>query len=350
MILARTPFERLFVTPAAGDSGVAIGAALYGYRHTTGQRARWHAYHNYHGHVYADDEVRNAIESRARFIVAERLADPVESAAQDIVAGKFVGWFEGGSEFGPRALGHRSILCDPRPPDMRDRLNAMVKFREPFRPYAASVLSENVKEYFDVADLDPFMMTVAPVRESQRSVIASVCHADETCRMQTVDHDHAGQYRRLIECFYEITGMPMVLNTSFNIRGEPIVETPDDAIRCFLSCNLDVLYLAGYRLTKYSAVTAEDATALVPCLNDAVLLGAEYGNEGGAAVQPSYYWQSRTGHRTCLSADEFALLTAIDTRRTVGGLTAVHPRWDAIEVTRAVRRAAATRSGLPGPR
>ncbi len=336
MILAHTPFERLFVTPAAGDSGVAIGAALYGYRQATGHRPRWHAYGNYHGHVYADDEVRDAIKSRADFVAAERPADPVEHAAQDIAAGKFIGWFEGGSEFGPRALGHRSILCDPRPYDMRDRLNAAIKFREPFRPYAASVLSENVYEFFDVTDLDPFMMTVAPVREAQRSVITSVCHADETCRMQTVDRDHAGDYRRLIERFYEITGMPMLLNTSFNIRGEPIVETPDDAIRCFLSCNLDVLYLAGHRLTKYTVDAAEDATALVPRLNDAVLLGASYANEGGAAGQPTYHWQSRTGHRAPLTAAEFALLISIDAHRTIGALASLHPDWDATEVTRAV--------------
>jgi carbamoyltransferase len=176
MILRQTPFTRLFVTPASGDSGVAIGAALYGHRETTHQRVCWRSYDNYHGYCYTSQEVRAAIKNRALFVDAEPVADIAGSAALDIANGKFVGWFEGGSEFGPRALGHRSILCDPRPPEMRDRLNALVKFREPFRPYAASVLAEHVKEYFDAADDDPFMMTVAPVRESRATAVASGCH------------------------------------------------------------------------------------------------------------------------------------------------------------------------------
>ena len=320
MMQADTPFTRLFVTPAAGDSGVAIGAALYGHRQLTGARAHWRSYDNYHGNRYVDDEVRAALTGRSRFIRVEPVPDPVEPAARDLVAGRFVGWFEGGSEFGPRALGHRSILCDPRPSDMRDRLNAVVKFREPFRPYAASVLTEHVKDFFDVVDDDPFMMTVVRVRPSQRDAIASVCHVDGTCRIQTVNRDHPGDYRRLIERFHDITGMPLVLNTSFNVRGEPIVETPDDAIRCFLSCNLDVLYLQGYRITKHLVETDAAAQRLVPHLNDAVTIEATFGNDHGAAVGPSYCCRTRTGQRSAISAADFALLTAIDGSRCIADL------------------------------
>ncbi|HEX6870558.1 MAG TPA: carbamoyltransferase C-terminal domain-containing protein, partial [Micromonosporaceae bacterium] len=274
LILRQTPFSRLFVTPAAGDSGVAIGAALYGHHQVTGARPRWRDYDNYHGHVYTSAEVRDAIDERAGFVEATEVPDVVEAAVRDILDGRFVGWFEGGSEFGPRALGHRSILCDPRPPDMRDRLNATVKFREPFRPYAASVLEEHVKEYFDVVDVDPFMMTVAPLVKPKTDVIASVCHVDDTCRIQTVAPDHPGWYRALIERFYQLTGVPLVLNTSFNIRGEPVIETADDALRCFLGCNLDVLYLNGLRVTKLTVATADDPEDLVPSLNDGLSLVA----------------------------------------------------------------------------
>jgi carbamoyltransferase len=325
MILRQTPFTRLFVTPAAGDSGVAIGAALYGHRQATGRRVRWKSYDNYHGHAYAAEELQVAIKSRESFLDAQPVADVTEAAARDIVDGKFVGWFEGGSEFGPRALGHRSILCDPRPPQMRDRLNALVKFREPFRPYAASVLTEHVGEYFEAPDDDPFMMTVVQVRPSQATTIASVVHVDGTCRIQTVDRDHVGGYRRLIERFYALTGLPLVLNTSFNIRGEPVVESPQDAIECFLSCNLDVLYLGGFRITKFLADTADNPERLVASLSRSVTIWAVTANEAGAAANPRLYCQGRTGHKTPISADEYAVLSSVDARRSIADLAALLP-------------------------
>jgi len=320
LILRQTPFTELFVTPAADDSGTAIGAALYGHRQLTGELPKWDRYDNYHGRAYSGDEVRAAVDKRGRFIEARKPEDAADAAAVDIAAGKFVGWFEAGSEFGPRALGRRSILCDPRPHDMRDRLNAIVKFREPFRPYAASVLTEHVDEYFDVADVDPFMMTVAPVHASKTEVIRSVCHVDDTCRIQTVDADHEGGYRRLIERFHEISGIPLVLNTSYNVRGEPIVETPDDAIRCFLSCNLDILYLDGFRITKSTVGSARNPADLVPCFNDGVSVRATVENVEGAACAPSYYCQTRTGYRLPVTTEEFELLALIDARRSISAL------------------------------
>jgi carbamoyltransferase len=336
MILRETPFNHLFVTPASGDSGVAIGAALYGHHRRTGRRVRWKAYDNYHGHSYTTAQMQSAITSRDVLVDARPVTDLTGQAARDIADGRFVGWFEGGSEFGPRALGHRSILCDPRPPEMRDRLNALVKFREPFRPYAASVLSEHVGEYFEAPDDDPFMMTVVQVRPSQADVIASVCHVDGTCRIQTVDPDHTGSYRRLIERFHALTGLPLVLNTSFNIRGEPVVETPDDALECFLGCNLDVLYLDGHRITKYVARTAEHPERLVPRLATSLTIRATIGNDGGAATGPRYQCQKKTGHLTALSAEEYAVLSLMDTRRSIADIAAAQPGWTTDEAVRVV--------------
>lgn len=323
MILRETPFRRLFVTPASGDSGVAIGAALYGHHQRTGAPVRWKAYNNYHGHSYSTAELRAAIEDYGAFIDAQPVVDVAEEAARDIAAGQFVGWFEGGSEFGPRALGHRSIVCDPRPPDMRDRLNALVKFREPFRPYAASVLAEHVGDYFETPDDDPFMMTVVQVLESQVDSIASVCHVDDTCRIQTVGPDHVGNYRRLIERFFALTGLPLVLNTSFNIRGEPIAETPGDAIECFLSCNLDVLYLNGFRITKYVVGKTDGPDELVPSLGKSLTIWAVTDNVAGAAAAAQYFAQKKTGHKTAISVDEYALLSQVDARRQISGFAAV---------------------------
>ena len=336
MILQQTPFRRLFVTPAAGDSGVAIGAALYGHQQTTGQSVRWKSYDNYHGHSYSAEELQAAIKGRDAFVDAQPVADVTGEAAQDIADGKFVAWFEGGSEFGPRALGHRSILSDPRPPDMRNRLNALVKFREPFRPYAASVLTEHVEGYFEAPDDDPFMMTVVQVRESQASTIASVCHVDGTCRIQTVDRDHVGDYRRLIERFFALTGLPLVLNTSFNIRGEPVVETPDDAIECFLSCNLDVLYLGGFRITKYLTGTADRPERLVPSLSQSLSIWAVTDNNAGAATRPRYHCQKKTGHKTTVSAEEYSVLSGIDARRSISDLAALQPGRTTEDVLRVI--------------
>lgn len=339
LIFKHTPFEELFVTPASGDSGIAIGAALYGHHSAFGERPRWHNQDNYHGRIYSRAAVMPVLDSFAPFIEVEPVPDAADVAAQDIAAGKFVGWFEGGSEFGPRALGHRSILCDPRPADMRDRLNATVKFREPFRPYAASVLTECASEYFDTASNDPFMMTVVPVRDEVKDIIASVCHVDGTCRIQTVDPGHPGLFRRLIERFAELTGMPMVLNTSFNIRGEPIIETPQDALQCYLASNLDVLYLDGLRVTKTVLGQAgQDMATLVPFFTDSVTLGMHVPNVGGTAGEPLYFCQTRTGHKVTITELEHKALRLIDGQRPVAGCAEALALPDAAEIFRDLQR------------
>ncbi|MGB3444499.1 MAG: carbamoyltransferase C-terminal domain-containing protein [Actinophytocola sp.] len=336
LILRNTRFSRFFVTPAAGDSGVAIGAALYGHHRLTGVRPHWSSYDDYHGHTYSVEDVQEAIDDRAGFVEVTEVPDPIEAAVQDMVSGKFVGWFEGASEFGPRALGHRSIVCDPRPPDMRARLNATVKFREPFRPYAASVLGEHVNDYFDTVDIDPFMMTVAPLVNSAMDVIASVSHVDDTCRIQTVAADHPGMYRRLIERFHERTGIPLVLNTSFNIRGEPIIETPADALRCFLGCNLDVVYLDGRRINKIvlNAQSVEIAASYVPSLNDSVSVGSLVENEQGAAGPTRFFCQTRTGHRTAIGAEDHVFLCHVDLVRSIGEIAVSTKLGTVAEVVR----------------
>lgn len=321
-ILEETPFERLYVTPAAGDSGTAIGAAAFGHRTLTSVVPRWHQPHDFLGAGYGSDSIRAAIERFPGLVEVEALPDAPERAAADLVEGRVVGWFEGGSEFGPRALGHRSILADPRPPDMRDRLNDRVKFREPFRPYAASVLEEERAAWFQTGAPDPYMLLVAEVVPERRAEIPAVVHFDGTCRIQTVGRDHPGNYREVIEHFHRSTGVPLVLNTSFNVRGEPAVETPEDAIRCFLASNLDALYLGSRRLTKHSLDDRSSAD-LVPVLCDGVSLGVEHATLEGGAQPAVYSFRTRTGHVGHLGQQLFDWARPIDGTRSIAAVAEV---------------------------
>lgn len=320
-LLRESSFTELFITPAAGDAGVAIGAALYGHRELTGSMPSWDYRHDYHGRVYGPDEVDAALAERADLVRWEDVAEQTpELAAADVAAGSVVGWFDLGSEFGPRSLGHRSIICDPRVPGMKDYLNSHVKFREPFRPYAASVLSERAGEYFDLEVDDPFMLIVAQVRAEHVQLVPSIVHADGTCRIQSVRPDHQGSFRSLIEAFDRLTGLPLVLNTSFNIRGEPIVESPSDALECFLASNFDVLYLQGRRVTKVRAADAADPAGLVPVLSPNLTLETELPTSRGAVGSLRQLVRTRTGHRSQLDRIEFALLAQVDRQRTVAEL------------------------------
>lgn len=334
-LLRESSFTELFITPAAGDAGVAIGAALYGHRELTGSVPSWDYRHDYHGRVYGAAEVDAALAERADLLRWQDVAEETAAlAAADVAAGSVVGWFDLGSEFGPRSLGHRSIICDPRVPGMKDYLNAHVKFREPFRPYAASVLSERAGEYFDLEVDDPYMLVVAQVRPEHLQLVPSIVHADGSCRIQSVRPDHQGRFRALIEAFYELTGLPLVLNTSFNIRGEPIVETPSDALECFLASNFDVLYLQGRRVTKVRAADAADPAALVPVLSPNLTLETELPTSRGAVGSLQQLVRTRTGHRSQLAATEFSLLSLVDRQRTVAGIgeLAGVPTAEAVEV------------------
>lgn len=260
-ILRETPFEELYVQPSAGDGGGAIGAALYAYHMVLGQPRTFVMEHAYWGEEHSPDDIETFLKENG--IRYERLEDEekvIERVVDGLQAGKVIGWFQGRFEWGPRALGHRSILADPRRADMKDIVNVKIKFREPFRPFAPSVLAERTEDYFvlpDAAKHYParFMLYVVDVRESQRDRIPAITHVDGTGRLQTVRREQSPKYYRLIETFGQATGVPLVLNTSFNLKGEPIVNTPQEAFRTFTRSGMDMLVLGEYVIDKSEGLT-----------------------------------------------------------------------------------------------
>lgn len=202
------------------------------------------------GKEYTNEDIESSINKYKDRIDAVKCEDVYKQAAESISEGKIIGWYQDGAECGPRALGNRSLLADPRRKEMKDIVNKRVKFRESFRPFAPSVLWEYQKEYFDLDIPSPYMLMVSDIWPQKRDVIPAVTHVDGTGRLQTVLKEMNPKYYKLIETFYEITGVPVVLNTSFNVKGEPIVETPEDAIKCFLGSNFDELYLGDVLVTK----------------------------------------------------------------------------------------------------
>jgi carbamoyltransferase len=252
-ILKHTPFKKIFVQPAAGDNGTSIGCAMWGYYvHNKNERKLddgLQMNHAYLGRSYSDKEVQEALKLFTDLNV-EEVEHPEEIAAQWIADGKIISWFQGGAEFGPRALGHRSILANPTLTHMKDEINHRVKFRESFRPFAPAVLEEKSSEYFDIDQKTPFMLIVCDVKPEKRDLLPAITHVDGTARLQTVSREHSPLFYKLIKSFENITGTPVVLNTSFNIKGEPVVETPMDALLCFKNTNLDALIIDKYLVTK----------------------------------------------------------------------------------------------------
>jgi carbamoyltransferase len=252
-MLRESPFERIFIQPAAGDSGGALGTAFYIYNSVLKHERSFVMNHGYWGPCFTDEEVIGVLErSGAKYRVVEREEELLEATAELIDRGQVVGWFQGRLEFGPRALGARSLLADARNPKMKDIINAKVKFREAFRPFAPSILKERAHEYFDMpAGMDaPFMLLVPEVRQERRSEIPAVTHADGTGRVQTVTEEDNGRYYRLIKAFERRTGVPVVINTSFNVRGEPIVCTPQDAYDTFVKTGIDALVIGNCVVTE----------------------------------------------------------------------------------------------------
>jgi len=255
-ILAETPFEEIYIQPAAGDGGGALGAALYGYHTVLGKPRSFVMEHAAWGAECGPEAVERFLQDAnigyQRFDEETRL---VERAVEHLQAGKVVGWCHGRFEWGPRALGHRSILADPRRAEMKDIVNVKIKFREPFRPFAPSVLVERAGDYFGLPDAAKhyparFMLYVAEVREDHRATIPAVTHVDGTGRLQTVRREWNPRYYRLIETFGQATGVPVLLNTSFNLKGEPIVNTPQEAFRTFTLSGMDVLVLEDCMIEK----------------------------------------------------------------------------------------------------
>jgi carbamoyltransferase len=273
-ILKEKIFNNIWVQPAAGDAGGSLGAAL----------ALWHIEQNnprkvnldddmqgsYLGPEYSDQEIQNELDKIGAVYKIKDEEDLINQTADDLSSGEAIGWFQGRMEFGPRALGARSILGDPRSPTMQKNLNLKVKYRESFRPFAPSILKEDLAEWFDISDNSPYMLMVADIvkdkiiemNEEQkklfgieklnikRSEIPAVTHVDYSARIQTVHKETNHKYYNLIKKFKEKTGCPILINTSFNVRGEPIVSTPEDAFNCFMGTELDKLILGNCYLDK----------------------------------------------------------------------------------------------------
>lgn len=256
----RTPFQQVYVQSAAGDAGGAIGAALDVWHRLGGGASKTKGPvhdHAYWGPSYSDETVKEMLESRTDQIThAGCLVEHFDDyetlylrTAEYIAAGCVVGWFQGRLEWGPRALGNRSIVCDPRRVDMKDILNLKIKRRESFRPFAPSILREAVPAWFEQDDDVPFMMQVYQIREERRSQIPAVTHVDGSGRLQTVCEHTNPRYYGLINAFYKLTGVPLVLNTSFN-ENEPVVCRPEEALDCFLRTKMDVLVMENWMLTR----------------------------------------------------------------------------------------------------
>jgi carbamoyltransferase len=240
-------FDNIWIQPAASDAGCSLGIPFYIWHEVLGHPRRFHMEHAYWGPEFTDSSIEDAIRSHG--LRCRRVDDVERHTAALLADGHVVAWYQGRMEWGPRALGNRSILADPRHADMKDVINRKVKFREPYRPFAPSVLEEDVARYFHFTGASPFMTFVCRVREDVQAQLPAVTHVDGTARLQTVSRQHNPRYWRLIDEFKTITGVPVVLNTSFNVRGEPIVCTPADAVKCFLRTDIDVLVM-GERICR----------------------------------------------------------------------------------------------------
>jgi carbamoyltransferase len=253
-IFDATPFEHVYVHPAAGDAGLAVGAAYYVWHQILGQPRSFAMDHAYWGPGYSREEVRRAIDAnglaRCGYSMAELPEKELMQHTAAIIAdGKILGWFQGRAEWGPRALGNRSIVADPRRPEMKEILNQRIKHREIFRPFAPSILAESTGEWFEKSHPSPFMNLAYSVRPEKRDRIPAPTHVDGTGRLQTVTREANPRYHALISAFRDLTGVPVVLNTSFN-DNEPIVCRPEEALDCFLRTQMDALVLGDFLITK----------------------------------------------------------------------------------------------------
>ena len=247
-ILAESPFEKVWVQPSADDAGGSLGACFYYWNNVLGMDRGFVMDHDYWGPGFSNDEIKSALnDSAIKYEYAENIE---ELAAASIAGGNVIGWFQGRMECGQRALGNRSILADPRDPDMKNKVNRLVKHREWYRPFAPSVLEECQEEFFTIGFPSPFMQMVYPIREEKRNLIPAVTHVDGSGRLQTVQKKTNPRYWKLIDEFRKLTEIGLLFNTSFNDNDEPIVCTPKDAIRTFFGTGLHELYIGNYIIRK----------------------------------------------------------------------------------------------------
>jgi carbamoyltransferase len=243
-ILYDTPAEDVFAFPVSNDAGGAIGAAM----HLTGSKAIKKLNHAYYGPSFSADKILNILENlKVPFSEPESIA---LKTAKLLEEGKLVGWFQGRMEFGPRALGDRSILANPLYPDIKDKINKTVKFREPWRPFCPSILNEHRSNYMEKDKESPFMIIAHRLQKNHRGTLSSICHIDGTIRPQTVSQEQNNLFYELLMEFERLTGYGVLLNTSFNVQGEPIVCNPTEAVRCFYGNGLDALAIGPYLLEK----------------------------------------------------------------------------------------------------
>lgn len=246
-LLREGPFKNIFVQPAAGDAGCALGAAYLAWHHYLGEKKRYPLHDLFLGPSYRDADIEDVLRNADHVYRKLNRDDLIAESARLLAQGKVLGWFQGRAEFGPRALGNRSILADPRRPDMRDIVNKKIKFRETFRPFAPAVPQEDARKYFDIDTVSPYMLFTVPVTTDS---IPAVTHKDGSARVQTLTRKDNRLFYDLLREFGRVTGTPVLLNTSLNLRGEPIACAPEDAYRCFVQSEMDCLVLGNYLLVK----------------------------------------------------------------------------------------------------
>jgi len=247
-ILQSGLFDEIFVPPASGDNGTAIGACYLSTKNMRSDLSTKRFDNYYIGSEFSNEIIENSL--RKKNVSYSKPKNLERFVAQKLNEQKIIGWFQGGAEFGPRALGNRSILTAPFPKEMKDILNSRVKFREEFRPFAPAILSEMANEFFEITQPSPHMLIAVTVKSDKISKIPAVVHVDNSARVQTVDNLNNPKFRKLLEAFHDETGCPVLLNTSFNVKGQPIVNSPNDAIDCFLSTNIDVLAIGDFIIEK----------------------------------------------------------------------------------------------------
>jgi carbamoyltransferase len=317
-------FDEVFVHPASHDAGNALGAALSVHHEVTGKPHRRRLRSVYWGTDVGDSSgIANRLAAWSGFLEMRRSADIEEETAELIAAGKVIGWVQGRSEFGPRALGNRSILADPRPAEHKNLINMMVKKREAFRPFAPAVLAEDAADYFELPGGQrefPFMTFVLKVQPDKRTLLGAVTHIDGSARVQTVSRDDNPRFWRLIHAFKSRTGVPVLLNTSFNNNVEPIVDSVDDAVVCFLTTGIDVLVVGDYIATKKEECRN---AALVPQLPNHVRLLQARQRAPDGATRDTFelrraVWDGEA--RKTLDADVFGLLRSADGETSIADL------------------------------
>jgi carbamoyltransferase len=248
LLLKNSPFSKVWVQPSADDAGGSLGSCFFYWNQVLGKEREFIMEHDYWGPGFDEDEIKRALDDS--LVAYEQLENPEKEAAAAIAAGKVIAWFQGKMEFGQRALGNRSILADARDPQMKDKINRLIKHREWYRPFAPAVLAECQSEYFDLNWPSDFMQMVLPIKKEKQGIIPAVVHADGTGRLQTIRKETNPRYWKVVDEFRKLTGVGVILNTSFNDNDEPIVCTPRDAIRTFYCTGLQELYIGSYRLIK----------------------------------------------------------------------------------------------------